>query len=297
VADVRIASLIPSGTDLAVSLGLADAIVGVSHECDNPRVRGRLVLTSAAVPSAPATPPAEVDRAVVDHVRSGEPLYRTDTELLAELRPTHVLAQDICDVCAVPGRDVVADLPPGTELVTLTGTSVAGLEADLVRLGAAVGAEEQAQRVVDHVRAVRSEVTARVVGWPRPRVLALEWGDPPFVGGHWVPELVTVAGGEHVLGGPGEASRRASWEEVAGAAADVVVFMPCGYRLGQAVDEGNRLRGRLPHPAWWATDATAVFSRLTPAAVTRGLHVLAGILHPEAVPEPDPLLAQRLGGP
>jgi len=293
VAELRIASLIPAGTDLAVSLGLADFVVGVSHECDNPRVQGRPVLTSSILPAEGAAP-AEIDSTVVAHVRTGEPLYRTDQALLAELHPTHVLAQDVCDVCAVPGAAARAAMPAGAELVMLRATSLSGLEDDLLRLGGATAKEAQAVRVIDHLRALRSEVVGRVAGWPRPRVLTLEWGDPPFLGGHWIPELVGTAGGDHVLVGPAEPSRRSTWDEVNAAAADIVVFMPCGYRLGPAVDEARTLLDRIHNSAVWATDASTTFSRCTPAAVSQGLHALAGMLHPEVAPEPDPMRAQRI---
>jgi iron complex transport system substrate-binding protein len=290
---LRIVSLIPAGTDLAVSLGLADNVVGVSHECDNPRVLGRPVLTSSILPVEGAAP-ADIDRTVTEHAHAGQPLYRTDTALLADLRPTVVLAQDICDVCAVPGAVANAALPPGAELVMLRATTLAGLEADLLRLGGATGKEAQAVRVIDHLRALRAEVVGRVAGWPRPRVLTLEWGDPPFLGGHWVPELVDIAGGDHLLVGPGEPSRRSTWDEVTMAAADVIVYMPCGYGIGPAVDEGRGLLDRIPSAGVWATDATSMFSRCTPASVSHGLHALAGMLHPEVAPSPDPMKVQRL---
>lgn len=294
--EVRIASLSPSATDIAVALGLADSIVGVSHECDNPRVKGRPVLTSSYVPAAPiGTTPAGVDRAVVAQVQSGQPLYATDFSLLAALSPDVVLAQDVCDVCAVPGRDVAGSLPEGARLVTLTASTAAALEDDLLAVGDACDARDHAMGVIQRLRAIRIEVTGRIGATRRPRVLALEWGDPPFVGGHWVPELVGAAGGEHLVVEAGSPSVRSSWEELAALDPEVVVFMPCGYRLGPAVDEGRALVGRFPAAAWWAVDASPLFSRCTPASVSQGLHVLAGILHPQRCPEPSPFVAQKIG--
>lgn len=290
----RIASLIPSGTDIAVALGLGEYVVGISHECDNPATAGRPVLTSSEVPAAPATAPADVDAAVVDAVRAGRPLYRTDMDLLASLSPTVVLAQDVCDVCAVPGRDVADKLPPGAELVQLQATSLAGLEDDLIRVGDACGVAEQAMAMIHRLRAIRFEVMGRIGGARRLRVLTLEWGDPPFIGGHWVPDMVGTAGGDNLLVEPGDPSVRSDWAAVGAAEPEVVVFMPCGYRLGQAVDEGRTLVGRLPDVPWWAVDATTLFSRCTPAAVSHGLHTLAGILHPEVCPPPSAFFAQLL---
>ncbi|HEV7886666.1 MAG TPA: ABC transporter substrate-binding protein [Acidimicrobiales bacterium] len=291
---MRIASLIPSGTDIAVALGLADDVVGVSHECDNPAVVGRPVLTSAHVAAAPLAPPGEVDKAVVDAVTAGEPLYATDMPLLASLDPALVLAQDVCDVCAVPGRQVRDDLPESASLVTLSATSLSGLEDDLLRLGGLVQRHDEAVALIERLRAIRTEVMGRIGGRRRRRVLTLEWGDPPFVGGHWVPELVGTAGGDHLLVEPGDPSVRSTWEQVAAAEPEVVVFMPCGYRLDAAVEEGSRLVGRLPGAEWWAVDATSLYSRCTPAAVSSGLHVLGAILHSDACPPPPPGTAQRL---
>ncbi|MDP8977986.1 MAG: cobalamin-binding protein, partial [Actinomycetota bacterium] len=152
------------------------------------------------------------------------------------------------------------------------------------------------------VRTALEDVSRRLTGAPRPRALALEWGDPPFVGGHWVPELVEVAGGENVLSGPGEPSRRATWDEVAAADPDVVVFMPCGYRLDAAVAEARELLER-PAPAelralrrggFWATDAGALFSRCTPV-VAAAAAVLAAVVHPERFPRVSARRAVRVG--
>lgn len=290
----RIASLIPSGTDIAVALGLADCVVGVSHECDNPRVADRPVLTASHVAAAPLAPPGEVDKAVVDAVTAGEPLYSTDLDLLAQLDPTIVLAQDICDVCAVPSGAVRDGLPPHAQLVVLQAASLAGLEDDLLAVGDPCGRHDEAVALIERLRAIRTEVAGRVAGRRRRRVLALEWGDPPFVGGHWVPELVATAGGDCLLALPGDRSIRATWEQVGASMPDVVVFMPCGYGLDAAAAEAQSLVERMPQAEWWAVDATSLFSRCTPAAVSNGLHTLAGILHPDVCPPPAPTAARRI---
>lgn len=292
--EVRIASLTPSGTDILVALGLADSIVGVSHECDNPKVAGKPVLTSSHVPAAPDTPPGDVDRAVVEHVQSGQPLYRTDFDQLSSLAPDVVVAQDVCDVCAVPGREVAGQVPEGARLLRLSATTTAELEDDLLLTGEACGARDEALGLIQRLRAIRVEVMGRIGGARRPRVLTLEWGDPPFVGGHWVPEMVGTAGGEHLVVERGDPSVRSDWATLGALAPEVVVFMPCGYRLGPAVDECRSLVGRLPGAAWWAADASSLFSRCTPASVSHGLHVLAGILHPERCPAPSAFLAQKI---
>lgn len=304
---MRIASLIPSGTDIVAALGLGDRLVGVSHECDHPVAAGLPTLTASRIaaggrPGSP--PPAEIDRQVTDAVRAGDSLYVADRERLAELRPDVVLSQDVCDVCAVAGRQAAEGLPPGAELVMLRATSLAGLSADLRRVGAAVGEPERAEKAVGAIQGTVGRVGERVAGAEPPRVLALEWSDPPFLGGHWVPELVALAGGTHVLSGPGAPSRRASWSQIAAADPDVVVAMPCGYGLEAALAETTALAATPPaadlravaEGRCWATDATRLFSRCTPNVVT-ALTVLAAILHPDRFPPVGRRHAVRLAGP
>jgi iron complex transport system substrate-binding protein len=173
-------------------------------------------------------------------------------------------------------------------MITLSATTLAGLDDDLLRVGKASDAEDAARAVVDELEAHRDEVRSRRAGRPAPRVAAVEWGDPPFTAGDWVPELIEDAGGQSVFGTAGERSRRATWDEVGAAAPDVVVFMPCGYELDQAVAEARTLPWDGP---LWATDSTHLFSRCTPQAVTGGLDVLAAILHGE---QPDPTRATRI---
>ncbi|MDQ3680531.1 MAG: ABC transporter substrate-binding protein [Actinomycetota bacterium] len=296
----RIVSLIPSGTDMLAEVGLAQSVVGVSHQCDHPLAEDKPVVTSSAIPVAgeggPGTSsPADVDRAVSRAVQAGQPLYRTDRDLLAQLAPDVVLAQDVCDVCAVGSDQVRGVLPPGAELVTLEATTLSGLEEDLVRLGKATGAEEQAAAALTRMREALRAVGQAVAGRPRRQVLVLEWGDPPFLGGHWVPELVEVAGGSHLLSSTGQASRRASWEEIVAARPEAVVFAPCGYTLAAAEEEARGLRGRLsPTTELWACHATALFSRCTPGAVADAVRLLAGTLHPAVSPSPPAERAVRL---
>ncbi|MDQ3570119.1 MAG: ABC transporter substrate-binding protein [Actinomycetota bacterium] len=296
----RIVSLIPSGTDMVAQIGLAQSVVGVSHQCDHPVAKAKPVVTSSAIPMAGdgrrgTSSPADVDRAVGRAVQAGQPLYRTDHDLLTRLAPDVVLAQDVCDVCAVASDQVRGVLPPGAELVTLEATTLSGLEEDLVRLGKATGAEDQAAGALARMRAALRAVGQAVGGRPRPQVLVLEWGDPPFLGGHWVPELVELAGGTHLISSTGQASRRTTYEEIVAARPQVVVFAPCGYTLAAAREEARGLRARLsPTTELWACHATALFSRCTPRAVVDAVRLLAGILHPAVGPSPPAGLAVRL---
>lgn len=298
----RVASLVPSGTDLVAALGMGRHLVGVSHECDHPAATGLPTLTSSTLPGPGRLAPAEVDRRVVEAARGGTPLYRADRALLASLEPDVVVSQDVCDVCAVPGEQAGAAAPGGARLVMLRATTLRGLSDDLAAVGDAVGAPARAERVAEAVRTALTGVSRRLAGAPRPRVLALEWGDPPFVGGHWVPELVEVAGGEHVLSGPGEPSRRTTWDEIAAADPDLVVLMPCGYRLDAAVAEARGLRERpdvaglraVRQEGLWATDAAALFSRCTPVVATAAA-VLAAVAHPRRFPRVSARRAVRVG--
>jgi iron complex transport system substrate-binding protein len=239
---LRNVSLIPSGTDLVAALGLADWLVGVSHECDHPDAKGLPVLTSSVIPppsvDGPVLSAIEIDTIVSSSISQGESLYKTDRMLLKQLAPDVVLSQDVCDVCAVnaeTARSAMCDLPDGAQLVMLTATSLEGMYTDLRVVGEALGVPERAEELVSDMRASfngQAEAAAkRRADLERVSVLALEWSDPPFLGGHWVPELVSLAGADHVLSGPGEASRRSTWEEIATADPDVIVFCPCGYDL------------------------------------------------------------------
>jgi iron complex transport system substrate-binding protein len=277
---VRVASLIPSGTDIAVALGLGGNLVGVSHECDDPIAADLPVLTWSSLPGAD-TSPADIDRMVSEAAATGDTIYRTNLELLHRLEPDVILSQDICDVCAVPARQVSCDVPPGAELVTLSATTLAGLADDLVRVGKATGADEKARELADSLLSrTRHPGTLRVA--------AVEWGDPPFTAGDWVPELIEVAGGVSAPGTVGVRSRRTTWDEVRAAEPDVVVFMPCGYELDQAVAEARTLPW---DGALWATDSTHLFSRCTPQAVTEGIAVLEAIV---GGTDPDPKRAVRI---
>jgi len=304
---MRIATLVPSATDLVVELGLAHALVGVSHECDHPAVAHLPEVTSSSIPAAGSVDgadPAEVDDAVTRVLAEGYALYVTDQALLAELAPDLVVGQNICDVCAVAGPVARAALPDGAELVTLAAMSTSGLCDDIRRLAAAADVDDAGERLVRRVDGGLAAVQAMVTGQPRPRVLALEWLDPAFLGGHWVPELVELAGGEHLLSRPGEASRRAGWDEVAAADPDVLVALPCGYSLEAARREVPALLAR-PELASlrcvqagdvWVTDASRLFSRCT-ANVVQAAKVLAGILHPDVCEPPAPSLAERASLP
>jgi len=289
---MRIASLIPSGTDIAASLGLEKYLVGKSHTCDHPSVSSLPILTQSRVRYDMS--PREIDDAVTNAIHNGEgnsSLYVTDRVLLNQLNPDIVLTQTICDVCAVNANSAARDLPPNAKLVNLSATSFAGLWEDL-RAVAYAGSTpstaliERAEELIASLQARLEAVRLAVENKPRPKVLVLEWSDPPFIGGHWVPEIIERAGGIHVLGKIGEPSRRATWEEIAEADPDVIFLAPCGYNLQETTEQGRalleysgfaRLRA-VQNGNIWATNATHLFSRCTPMSI-RAVEVVAGVLH------------------
>jgi iron complex transport system substrate-binding protein len=296
---MRIVSLLPSATEIVYALGLAEHLVGVTDECDwPPQARTVRVVSRSALPAA--ADPAEVDRLVSASIGGGQPLYRLDTDAVRELRPDLVLAQDLCAVCAVPSGDVTQALDVlGCEaaVVSLDPSSLDEVLDGLLQVGKAAGAEQRAEEVVAGLRERLASVHASVQGLERPRVFALEWGDPPFNGGHWVPEMLQLAGAEAVLACPGAPSVRVTWEQIAAVAPQVVVFMPCGYDLRAAAEEARRTLLQRPElagvEAIIAVDASAYCSRPGPRLVD-GVEILAAALHPERLPPPPAGTAVRL---
>src|SRR5215211_1220821 len=289
VTPVRIASLVPSSTELLFALGLGDSVVAVTHECDYPPAAEKLPkLTSSVVPEGLSA--SEIDRAVRERTGRGEALYELDQEALRRLDVDLVVTQAVCEVCAVSFEDVraVAErLPTKPRVVSLDPSTLGEVLADVPRLAAEVGAEEAGRELADEARRRIDAVRDAVAGAERPRVAALEWLEPVYVAGHWVPQMVEAAGGEDVLGFAGERSRTVGWEEVEVARPDVVLSMPCGlYAVAAAAEtlrHGERLEALEARVV--AVDAAAYFSRPGPRLVD-GIELLAHLLHPERVPAP-----------
>jgi iron complex transport system substrate-binding protein len=288
---MRIVSLLPSATEMVYALGLEEHLVGVTHECDwPPEARTVPVVSHSTLP--PGAEPVEIDRLVSESADGGPPIYRLDTATIGALRPDIVLTQDLCAVCAVPRGHVDAALDVlgcRADVVSLDPRSLADVLDAIRRVAKVAGVEARAEEIVDRLRQRLERVTRAVAGLDRPRVFALEWGDPPFNGGHWVPEMIDIANGEPLLASPGRPSTRLTWEEIAAARPQVVVFMPCGYDLGTAAGEARRtLLGR-PELAGASTllavDANAYFSRPGPRLVD-GVEILASALHPGHLPPP-----------
>ncbi|MEA2330639.1 MAG: iron complex transport system substrate-binding protein [Thermoleophilaceae bacterium] len=286
---MRIASLVPSATEMLFALGLGDRVVAVTHECDYPVGVEQLPhLTRSMI--GEGLDAAEIDAAVRERTSRGEALYALDEETLAQADVGLIVTQAVCAVCAVAFDDVQAvakRLPSQPEVISLDPSTLGEVIADIPRLAEAAGVPEAGERLVTETGERLEAVERAVEGAPRPRVAALEWLDPVYIGGHWVPQMIELAGGEDMLGLPGEKSRTAEWSEVEAAAPDVVVSMPCGYYAEQAAAETMNQRERLaPFGARViAVDAAAYFSRPGPRLV-EGIELLGHLLHPELVPAP-----------
>lgn len=275
---MRIVSLLPAATEVVYALGAEDALVGVTHECSWPaRARtDKRVVTRSLLPVGASA--AEID-ALVSGAGATEEL---DEDALAELAPDVILTQDLCAVCAVPAGDVDAALGRigcTSEVVSLDPSTLGDVLEGIERVGDAIGAPEAAGRLLASLGARLDAVRTEVVDRPRRRVFVLEWGDPPFNGGHWIPEMVEIAGGAPVLANPGRDSVRVTWDDVRAAAPDVVLFTPCGFDLDGAVAQAAALPD-LGDAEVWAVDADDLVVRPGPRLVD-GVEVFAAVLRGE----------------
>lgn len=278
---MRIVSLIPSATEILFAVGAGDDVVGVTFECDHPpAARDRRVVSTSAMPEGLS--PREIDDFVAAALGAGEDLYRLDSGALAELDADLVVTQDLCAVCAVDVAtvdDALTFLGCRAEVATIDPHTMDDVFASISEVGRLTSRVEEAASLVESLEARLAAVADRVAGRPRPRVLVLEWTDPPFAPGHWIPEMVTRAGGEPTLGVAGTRSSRITWEEAEASRPDVVVCAPCGFGLDGSAAQAEDVRRRFPDVPVWAVDADGHFARPGPRLVD-GVEVLAGILHP-----------------
>ena len=279
------------------ALGLGDDVVAVTHECDYPPAASGLPhLTRSVIPAGLSA--AQIDSAVRERTGRGEALYELDEPVLRELEVDLIVTQAVCEVCAVSFDDVraVADgLPTRPRVISLDPSTLGEVLADVVRLAEAAGIPDAGTRLTAEAAGRIDSVRAAVEGAPRPRAAALEWLDPLYVGGHWVPQMVELAGGEDVLGLAGERSRVAEWDELEAARPDIVVSMPCGYDAEESARQTLEQRERLARlgATLVAVDAAAFFSRPGPRLVD-GIELLGHLFHPDLVPAPPPGRAIRL---
>jgi iron complex transport system substrate-binding protein len=285
---VRIVSLLPSTTEILFAIGAGSDVVGVTFECDHPaEARSRRIVSTSTLPEGLS--PGEIDVAVKERIAAGEDLYRLDEGALRDLDADVVVTQDLCAVCAVDVSEVddaLEHLGCDAEVVTIDPMRLDEVLDSIGTLGAVTGQEAAARELVHDLRSRLDAVRRAVHGRPRPRVSVLEWTDPLFCAGHWVPDLVEGAGGQPVLGAAGRDSHQVTADDLAASRPDVVVVAPCGYRLDGAAALAEDLVGSGVVPAGvpvWAVDADAEFVRPGPRLVD-GVETLAGIWHPDAVP-------------
>ena len=297
----RIVSFLPSASEMVCALGLEDSLVGVTHECDYPElVRSKTVVVRNVLPLETMTQ-SQIDRAVAQRIREGQSLYQIDEKLLASLAPDLILTQNLCQVCAPSGNEVsqvLKALPHKPEILWMTPQSLSEIFDNLRDLGAAVGQTDKAEALIAERRArlekLKSE-TSRLEH--RPRVFCMEWLDPVYACGHWVPEMVKIAGGADEIGADGGESVRVSWEQLAEWAPEVLVMMPCGFNLQQTMkqvwqhfgpyssfaSENSATFLNLPavqQDRVYAVDANSYFARPGPRVV-EGTELLAHLIHPE----------------
>lgn len=287
---MRVASLVPSATEMLFALGLGESVVGVTHECDFPReARSLPHLTRTVLPEG--LDAGQIDTAVKATIGEGRALYELDEERLASLAPDLIVTQAVCDVCAVSYEEVIevaARLPSRPRVVQQDPSTLGEMLEDVIRLGEATGMEAEAHDLRGELEGRLAAVRAALSGAGLPRVIALEWLDPPYVGGHWIPEMISIAGGEDVAGSPGLKSPEVSWGELSGLNPDVVVAMPCGWYVEEAQAQATRHWGRIASLGAgrvFAVDAASTFSRPGPRLVD-GVELLGHVLHPDLVDPP-----------
>ncbi|HAF14143.1 MAG TPA: cobalamin-binding protein [Blastocatellia bacterium] len=292
MTSTRIVSFLPSATEMACALGLGDQLVGITHECDYPsEVKGKPIVVRNVLPIEKMSQ-TEIDAAVTQRMRDGLSLYQVDEELLQELAPDIILTQDLCQVCAPSGNEVTQALnllPKKPQILWLTPKSLEEIFDNLRELGQATGRVKAAEELIAAGR-VRLEKVASVTRTlpQRPRVFCMEWLDPVYCSGHWMPEMVEIAGGVDSLARKGADSVRILWNDVLEWAPEILIITPCGFNLGQVVEQTPQL---FNNPGWsdlpavgngrvYAVDANSYFARPGPRVV-EGTELLAHLIHPE----------------
>lgn len=304
---MKIVSLLPSATEIVYALGLGDDLIGVTDECDFPAdAVTKPVVSRSALPQGRPLTSREVDAAVRERMDDRRPLYVLDTDLIRREQPDVILTQDLCRVCAVPAGHVeealgMLGLTDATEVVALDPHTLDDVIAQIEIVGDLLGAGERGAELAGGLRGRVAAVKQTAIRLPTVSVFCMEWAEPPFAAGHWVPEMVEAVGATNLLGAKGEPSRTVTHREIRDAYPEVLVYMPCGYYLEEAEAEGEQV---IAHPEIvdtpavrngnaFAVDATSFFSRPGPRIVD-GLEILAWAVHPEAYPEPPPDAITRL---
>lgn len=274
--------MLPSATEIVYALGLGDQLVGVTFECDEPASARRDKTVVVGGRDTSGMSPAAIDAYVRAQLAAGEDLYTLQAGALAALAPDLILTQDLCRVCALPAghvADALDYLGCTAEVVSLDPYSLDDVLTTILTVGERTGAQRQAGHLVAALRERLAAIAGRVAGLPRPAVAVIEWVDPPFTAGHWVPDLVTAAGGLPVAACPGGPSAQTSWDRIAAARPELVVVAPCGFHLDGAAAQAELAVRHLPGIPVWAIDADGLVVRPGPRLVD-GVEALAAILHP-----------------
>jgi iron complex transport system substrate-binding protein len=279
---MRICSLLPSATEIIAQLGLIDSLVGVSDECRwPPEVVGKPVVTAARIDLSILTS-LEIDRVVRDSVSDGSSLYMVDAGQLADLAPDVIVTQDLCAVCAVSSGELATACPVGAEVISLDPRTLGEVAESVRTLAGKLGVVERGEQIAAQMSDAIAAAADSVVGLPRRRVFFAEWIEPPFCAGHWLPEMIELAGGADILGRHGQPSYPTTWGAVAALEPELVVIAPCGFDAEAAAERSAELR--LPCPAV-AVDGDSYYSRPAPR-LADGVRQLAHLFHPEATPDP-----------
>jgi iron complex transport system substrate-binding protein len=301
---MRIVSFLPSATEMVCALGLRDQLVGVTHECDYPpEVLDKPIVVSAVLPLEKMTQ-REIDEAVAERLHNGQSLYQVDEILLRDLQPDIIITQDLCQVCAPSGNELsqaLKALAKRPEILWMTPKSLAGIEENVRTLGEATGLQHRAEELIAGGRERVEAIKARLRDLPtRPRVFCMEWLAPIFCSGHWVPELVKIAGGIDALGREGSDSVRIPWSDVLKWNPEVLVVIPCGFHIDKVIEQTPKL---CEYEGWqdlaavrdnrvFAVDANSYFARPGPRVID-GAELLAHLLHPDTFPWNGPATAYR----
>ncbi|GAA3730720.1 cobalamin-binding protein [Plantactinospora mayteni] len=285
---MRLVSLLPSATEIVYALGLGDDLVGVTFECDEPPSARTDKTVVVGGRDTRGMTPAAIDEYVKSQMSAGADLYTLHADALAGLAPELILTQDLCRVCALPSEhveDALDYLGCRADVLSLDPYSLEEVFGTILAVGARTGVPDRAEALVGALRDRLAAVASAVRGRPRPRVAVVEWVEPPFTAGHWVPDLVRAAGGEPVAARPGARSVQTTWQEFADAEPEIVLVTPCGFHLDGAARQAETVARRLSGVAVWAVDGDGLVVRPGPRLVD-GVEAIAAILHPGAVPEP-----------
>jgi iron complex transport system substrate-binding protein len=288
VHSVRVVSMLPSATEIVYALGRGSDLVGVTFECDEPVEARRTKTVVVGGRDTSGMTPGQIDAYVRDQLASGEDLYTLHADALAALAPDVILTQDLCRVCALPSghvEDALDYLGCSADVVSLDPHTLDEVLESIVTVGERLAVGDHARALVTSLRARLDHVSYAVAGAARPRVAVVEWVDPPFTGGHWVPDLVTAAGGTPVAAHPGRASAATTWAAIRAEEPDLVLVSPCGFHLEGAIEQAKGVVEHLPGVPVWAIDGDGLVVRPGPRLID-GVETIAGVLHPSLLPLP-----------